>query len=84
MHDRCQRTAHRDTADIPGAFMQADIDESLHMKLEGPGTTINQSGPETIRKVYHDRKGQTSAVRTANEGSIRNSSSGATVLAGSN
>jgi Reverse transcriptase (RNA-dependent DNA polymerase) len=24
------------TADIPGAFMQADIDETVHMKLEGP------------------------------------------------
>jgi hypothetical protein len=24
------------TADIPGAFMQADMDEIIHMKLEGP------------------------------------------------
>jgi hypothetical protein len=25
------------TVDIPGAFMQADPDETLHMKLEGHG-----------------------------------------------
>jgi hypothetical protein len=24
------------TADIPGAFMQADMDKIIHMKLEGP------------------------------------------------
>jgi hypothetical protein len=24
------------TADIPGTFMQADMDEILHMTLEGP------------------------------------------------
>jgi hypothetical protein len=39
------------TADIPGAFMQADMDEVIHMKLEGPlATLLTRVDPKSYQK----------------------------------
>jgi hypothetical protein len=39
------------TADIPGAFMQADMDEVLHMKLEGPlAMLLTRVDPKLYKK----------------------------------
>jgi hypothetical protein len=40
------------TADIPGAFMQADMDEVIHMKREGPLTKLLvQVNPKNTRST---------------------------------
>jgi hypothetical protein len=39
------------TCDIPGAFMQADIDEVIHIRLEGPlATLLTKVDPELYTK----------------------------------
>jgi hypothetical protein len=39
------------TCDIPGAFMQADIDEVLHIRLEGPlAKLLTKVDPELYTK----------------------------------
>jgi hypothetical protein len=47
------------TADIPGAFMQADMDEILHMKLEGPlAKLLTRVNPELYEKYTVIEKGK--------------------------
>jgi hypothetical protein len=47
------------TADIPGAFMQADRDEVLHMRLEGPLAKLRtRVNPELYTKYLVMEKGK--------------------------
>jgi hypothetical protein len=47
------------TADIPGAFMQADMDEILHMKLEGPlAKLLTRVDPNLYKKYTTIEKGK--------------------------
>jgi hypothetical protein len=47
------------TADIPGAFMQADMDEILHMKLEGLlAKLLTRVDPELYEKYTMIEKGK--------------------------
>jgi hypothetical protein len=50
------------TADIPGAFMQTDMDDTVHMMLEGKMAKLL-----TILEVPQDKKRQAHHVRTAQE-----------------
>jgi hypothetical protein len=48
------------TADIPGAFMQADMDEVIHMKLEGPlAKLLIRVNPQLYSKYTVMEKGRT-------------------------
>jgi hypothetical protein len=50
---------HVVTADIPGAFMQADMDEVLHMKLEGPlALLLAKVDPELYEKYIEIERGK--------------------------
>jgi hypothetical protein len=52
---------HRDvaTVDIPGAFMQADMDELVHMKLEGKmAELLVKIEPKLYRKYVQIEKGK--------------------------
>jgi hypothetical protein len=45
------------TADIPGAFMQADMDEVLFMKLEGPlAKLLTKVDPKSTRSSWNTKK----------------------------
>jgi hypothetical protein len=47
------------TVDIPGAFMQADMDEVIHMKLEGQmAELLVRLDPKLYRKYVHSRNGK--------------------------
>jgi hypothetical protein len=47
------------TADIPGAFMQADMDENLHMKLEGPlADLMTRVDPDLYKKYTTKENGK--------------------------
>jgi len=47
------------TCDIPGAFMQADIDEVLRMRLEGPlAKPLTKVDPELYTKYLSQEKGK--------------------------
>jgi len=47
------------TADIPGAFMQADMDEVIHMKLEGPlAELLTKVNPAKYEKFIEIEKGK--------------------------
>jgi hypothetical protein len=47
------------TCDIPGAFMQADIDEVLHMRLEGPlAKLLTKVDPELYSKYLSKENGK--------------------------
>jgi hypothetical protein len=48
------------TTDIPGAFMQTDIDEVIHVRLEGPlATLLAKVNPQLYNKyLEQDRKGK--------------------------
>jgi hypothetical protein len=47
------------TADIPGAFMQTDMDKILHMKLEGPlAKLLNRVDPKLYEKYTTIEKGK--------------------------
>jgi hypothetical protein len=47
------------TADIPGAFMQADMDEVLHMRLEGSlAKLLTRVNPELYTKYLVNEKGK--------------------------
>jgi hypothetical protein len=47
------------TCDIPGAFMQADIDEVIHVKLEGPlATLLTKVDPELYTKFLCKENGK--------------------------
>jgi hypothetical protein len=47
------------TADIPGAFMQADMDEVIHMKLEGPlAKLLTRVDPLLYEKYVVTEKGK--------------------------
>jgi hypothetical protein len=47
------------TADIPGAFMQADMDEVLYMKLEGPlAKLLTKVDPKKYEKFVEYEKGK--------------------------
>ena len=60
------------TADIPGAFMQADMDEVLYMKLEGPlAKLLTKVDPKKIREVRGIRKRQTRGARAIEKGTLR-------------
>jgi hypothetical protein len=57
---------HRDvaTVDIPGAFMQADMDEVVHMKLEGQmAELLVQLDPKLYRNYLHHNNGKPSSLR---------------------
>jgi hypothetical protein len=44
------------TLDIPGAFMHADMDELVHMKLEGPlAELLTKVDPDAYRKFITER-----------------------------
>jgi hypothetical protein len=46
-------------SDIPGAFMQADMDEVVHMKLEGQmAELLVQLDPKLYRKYLHNNNGK--------------------------
>jgi hypothetical protein len=46
------------TADIPGAFMQADMDEVIHVKLEGPlAKLLTRVNPKLYEKYVVTEKG---------------------------
>ena len=49
------------TVDIPGAFMQADMeDETVHMKLEGETAELpTKLDPKLYRKYMANKKGRT-------------------------
>jgi hypothetical protein len=48
------------TVDIPGAFMQADIDELVHVKLEGKiAEMLVKMDPKLYRKYVKDENGKT-------------------------
>jgi Reverse transcriptase (RNA-dependent DNA polymerase) len=51
---------HVITADIPGAFMQADMDETVHMKIEGPLARllieVNKTKYEKYLKIINGRE----------------------------
>lgn len=48
------------TADIPGAFMQADMDETVHMKIEGPLVDLLiQCDPDKYKKYTTIHNGKT-------------------------
>jgi hypothetical protein len=60
------------SADIPGAFMQADMDEVLYMKLEGPlAKLLTKVDPKKIREVRGIRKRQTRGARAIEKGTLR-------------
>jgi hypothetical protein len=48
------------TTDIPGAFMQTDVDEVIHVRLEGPLATLLAKVDPKLYEQYleHDRKGK--------------------------
>jgi hypothetical protein len=47
------------TVDIPGAFMQADMDEVVHMKLEGQmAELLVRLDPKLYRKYLHSNNGK--------------------------
>jgi Reverse transcriptase (RNA-dependent DNA polymerase) len=47
------------TLDIPGAFMHADMDELVHMKLEGPlAELLTKVDPDAYRKFVVTEKGK--------------------------
>jgi hypothetical protein len=47
------------TVDIPGAFMQADIDEVIHVKFEGEiAEMLVRMDPELYRKYITDENGE--------------------------
>jgi hypothetical protein len=47
------------TADIPGAFMQADMDEVIHMKLEGPlAKLLIKVDPKKYEIFVEDKRGK--------------------------
>jgi hypothetical protein len=47
------------TADIPGAFMQADMDEIIHMKLVGPlAKLLTNVDPELYSRYVKMEKGK--------------------------
>jgi hypothetical protein len=49
------------TADIPGAFMQAGMDEVIHMKLEGPlARLLTRVDPKLYEKYIVTEKGKRS------------------------
>jgi hypothetical protein len=55
-------TEQRDvaTVDIPGAFMQADMDELVHMKLEGTmAELLVRLDPQLYRKYVQTERGKT-------------------------
>ena len=48
------------TVDIPGAFMQADIDEVIHVKFEGEiAEILVRMDPKLYRKYVKDENGKT-------------------------
>jgi hypothetical protein len=48
------------TLDIPGAFMQADIDEVVHVKFEGEiAEMLVKMDPKMYRKYVKNEKGKT-------------------------
>lgn len=50
---------HVITSDVPGAFMQADMDEILHMKLEGPlARLLVQVNPGKYQSFMFGEKGK--------------------------
>jgi hypothetical protein len=48
------------TSDIPGAFMQTDVDEVMHVRLEGPLASLLAKVDPNLYKKYleHDKKGK--------------------------
>jgi hypothetical protein len=51
------------TADTPGAFMQADIDEVAHVKFEGEmAEMLVKLDPASYRKFVKDENGKRSCV----------------------
>jgi hypothetical protein len=47
------------TVDIPGAFMQADIDEVVHVKFEGKiAEMLVKLDPQLYRKYVKDENGK--------------------------
>jgi hypothetical protein len=47
------------TVDIPGAFMQADIDEVVHVKFEGKiAEMLVKLDPQLYRKYVKDKNGK--------------------------
>jgi hypothetical protein len=47
------------TVDIPGAFMQADIDEVVHVRFEGEiAEMLTSMGPKLYRKYVRDENGK--------------------------
>jgi hypothetical protein len=51
---------HVMTCDVPGAFMQVDVDEVVHVKLEGPlAELLAKVDPELYNKFLSKEKGKT-------------------------
>jgi hypothetical protein len=67
---------HVVTANIPGAFMQADMDKVVHMQRRAAAE--DRSG---VRAVRRDRRGPTGPVRAAAQGAVWYDARRAIVLA---
>ena len=65
--------------DIPGAFMQADMDELVHMRLEGKMAELLMQ-INRVRKICCIREWETGTIRRPQEEIIRNAPGGTTVL----
>jgi hypothetical protein len=63
--------------------MQTDMDEVLHMKLEGPlAKLLTKVNPELYSKCVEIENGKTVMYVKLENGTVRNFASGATVLEG--
>ena len=65
-------------SDIPGAFLHTDMDNNVHMLLEG---TVTESGPNNIQKTYMlNQTWQAYAICTTKKSPTWNSISSTTIL----
>ena len=58
------------TVDIPGAFMQGEQDETVHMKLEGPLAELLARCDPTKYQPYSIGERKTCAIRRTREGTL--------------
>jgi hypothetical protein len=72
------------TLDIPGAFMQADTDEVLYMKLEGPlAHLLTKVDPKQYSQFVATERGKKVIYVKLKKGTVRHITSGSTILEGS-
>ena len=68
------------TCDVPGAFMHSDIDEQVHLKLEGESAELLVKVDPTYAEFVSNEKGEDSYLHITQQGTLWDTSSYTIVL----